>query len=68
MCAGLCPQAALSPAEQTAAPALSGEKARVRLVFSHPAAGIEGWPNLGYDSEARKAELASGPPKRMPDY
>lgn len=59
MCAGLCPQAALGAAGQAVQPALKDSKARVRLVFSHPAAGVEGWPNLGYDFEGRKAELTS---------
>ncbi|HEX8985847.1 MAG TPA: hypothetical protein VF767_10455 [Bryobacteraceae bacterium] len=52
----MCPRPA---AAQSAGPALSREKAKVRLVFSHPAAGVEGWPNVGYDFEARKAELTA---------
>jgi hypothetical protein len=31
----------------------------VRLVFSHPAPGVQGWPNVGYDFEGRKKELAA---------
>jgi hypothetical protein len=31
----------------------------VRLVFSHPAAGVQGWPNVGYDFEGRKSELTA---------
>jgi hypothetical protein len=33
------------------------QKAKVRLVFSHPAEGVQGWPNVGYDFEGRKREL-----------
>jgi hypothetical protein len=40
-------------------PILPQVKARIRLVFSHPAAGVQGWPNVGYDFEGRKAELTS---------
>jgi hypothetical protein len=60
LCAGLCPALAASPAApqpQPAAPA--ADKARVRLVFSHPADGVEGWPNVGYDFAGRKAELTA---------
>ncbi len=62
LCAGLCPvpiRASPKPAEQTAPqPGTSrAEKAKIRLVFSHPAPGVEGWPNLGYDFEGRKTEL-----------
>jgi len=56
LCAGVC------PVPTAAAPQLTGSprvKARVGLVFSHPAAGVQGWPNLGYDFEGRKAELTS---------
>jgi hypothetical protein len=61
-CAGLCSsplRAANGAAEQAAPqPAAGGNaKGKVRLVFSHPAAGVEGWPNLGYDFEGRKSEL-----------
>ncbi len=31
----------------------------MRLVFSHPEPGRQGWPNLGYDFEARKRELTA---------
>ncbi len=31
----------------------------MRLVFSHPEPGVEGWPNVGYDFEARKRELSA---------
>ncbi len=61
MCASLCPGAtgaANAPEQSQPAPSRN-EKARVRLVFSHPAPGIEGWPNLGYDFEGRKNELTA---------
>ena len=55
LCAGMCPAAAPAAAQTTPGPA----KAKVRLVFSHPAAGVQGWPNLGYDFEGRKRDLAA---------
>ncbi len=47
--------------------AASDDKAKVRLVFVHPARKIEGWPYLGYDYEARKKEIESGLAKACPD-
>jgi hypothetical protein len=41
------------------APQQAGEKTRVRLVFSHRLDGKPTWPNIGYDYEARKKDLAS---------
>jgi hypothetical protein len=52
----LCPTPARAAPQAAASP---GEKAKVRLVFSHPAAGVQGWPNLGYDFEGRKRELTA---------
>ncbi|MFN7992848.1 MAG: hypothetical protein U0Q18_04570 [Bryobacteraceae bacterium] len=54
LCAGMCP--APARAAPQGAPA---EKAKVRLVFSHPAPGVQGWPNVGYDFEGRKRDLAA---------
>jgi hypothetical protein len=60
LCAGLCAapaRAAQGAVTQNPKPGLSSERAKVRLVFSHPAPGVEGWPNVGYDFEGRKTEL-----------
>jgi hypothetical protein len=46
---GVIPAAAQTPA--------SGEKARVRLVFTHIPPQTPTWPNIGYDYEGRKKEL-----------
>lgn len=54
LCAGVCP----SPAQVAPQPA-TVPKAKVRLVFSHPADGVQGWPNVGYDFEGRKRDLAA---------
>lgn len=56
LCAGLCARPLAAAPQVAATPA---EKARVRLVFSHPAAGVQGWPNAGYDFEGRKSELTA---------
>ncbi|MHC4558425.1 MAG: twin-arginine translocation signal domain-containing protein [Planctomycetota bacterium] len=36
-----------------------GEKAKVRLVFTHIPPGSPTWPNIGYDYEGRKKQLTS---------
>jgi hypothetical protein len=54
LCAGLCSAPAIAMPQTPPT-----EKARVRLVYSHPAAGVQGWPNLGYDFEGRKSELTA---------
>ena len=61
--AGACP--ALASPALPSAPA--GDKARVRLVFSHPAKPIEGWPYLGYDYGTRKAEILKRLREALPD-
>ncbi|MEK7406900.1 MAG: hypothetical protein AAB225_17630 [Acidobacteriota bacterium] len=57
-CAG-CAALAACPGFAHAPQAPASEKARVRLVFTHPGRKIEGWPYLGYDYETRKKELTS---------
>ena len=37
---------------------LPKDKAKVRLVFTHPDPKLEGWPYKGYDYEGRKAKYA----------
>jgi hypothetical protein len=50
----MCPSPARATPQATPA-----EKAKIRLVFSHPAPGVEGWPNIGYDFEGRKRDLTA---------
>ena len=65
LCASLCAPRALTAqtaGAQTSPPPAGtarGEKARIRLVFSHPAPGIQGWPYVGYDFEGRKTEFTA---------
>ena len=65
LCASLCAPRALTAqtagAQASPPPAgtARGEKARIRLVFSHPAPGIQGWPYVGYDFEGRKTEFTA---------
>jgi len=42
------------------------EKPRVRLVFSHIPPDTPTWPNIGYDYEGRKKELAARLQKALP--
>jgi hypothetical protein len=62
LCASLCAprvmkaQAAAAPASPLRIPQV---KARIRLVFSHPAVGVQGWPNVGYDFEGKKTEYSN---------
>lgn len=44
----------------------SGEKARVRLVFTHIPPDRPTWPNIGYDYEGRKKELTVKLQKALP--
>jgi hypothetical protein len=48
-------------------PALAAERARVRLVHAHVPSTAPIWPNIGYDFEARKAELTDGLRKACPE-
>jgi L-fucose isomerase-like protein len=52
LCAGAC------NGQVRAAPSAAA-KAKLRLVYSHPAPGVEGWPNVGYDFEGRKTALTA---------
>jgi hypothetical protein len=44
-----------------------GEKAKVRLVFTHIPPGSPTWPNIGYDYEGRKKQLTEMLRKGCPD-
>ena len=35
----------------------SGDKAKIKLVFTHISPDTPTWPNIGYDYEGRKKEL-----------
>ncbi|MBI4873969.1 MAG: hypothetical protein HY822_04970 [Acidobacteria bacterium] len=52
-CAG-CAACSVCPSSASAAPE---EKARVRLVFTHPPKDLEGWPYVNYNYEPRKQEV-----------
>ena len=44
-----------------------GERAKVRLVFTHIPAGRPTWPNIGYDYEGRKKQLTAELRKGCPE-
>jgi len=44
----------------------NGEKPKIRLVFTHISADRPTWPNIGYDYEGRKRELAAKLKKALP--
>ena len=52
---------------QTAQAGSGGEKPRVRLVFSHTPSTGPIWPNIGYDFEPRKKEIAQKLAALCPD-
>jgi len=57
----------LTPVSASAAKDECGEKARVRLVFSHTPSTGPIWPNIGFDFEPRKKELAEKLKKVCPN-
>lgn len=56
-----CPAVLRRPlmAAPATASLLPQDKAKVRLVFTHPDPKLEGWPYQGYDYESRKAKYAA---------
>ena len=64
---GACTACAACPALVKPATAAEGEKARVRLVFTHTREGLPTWPNRGYDYEGRKREVAQRLRQALPN-
>lgn len=64
--AGLAGASFLATGPAGAQTAPSGEKAKVRLVFTHIPPKSPTWPNIGYDYEGRKKELTKKLRKACP--
>jgi hypothetical protein len=56
--AGLMGLSAIAAKPAAAQAAADGEKPKIRLVFTHIPPQTPTWPNIGYDYEGRKRELA----------
>jgi hypothetical protein len=54
---GACAGCAACSVCSSAALAAPADKAKVRLVFTHPAKDVEGWPYVNYNYEPRKQEV-----------
>ena len=65
--AGLAAVSALGATPVLAQASPACPKAKVRLVFSHIPPGSPTWPNIGYDYEGRKKEVAESLRKACPD-
>ena len=64
--AGLAGASLLAPGPALAQAPHPGEKAKVRLVFTHIPPENPTWPNIGYDYEGRKKELTQKLRKACP--
>jgi len=64
--AGLMGLSAIAAKPAAAQAAADGEKPKIRLVFTHIPPQTPTWPNIGYDYEGRKRELAGKLTKGCP--
>jgi len=49
------------------APAVPADKAKVRVVFTHPRADLEGWPYINYNYQPRKEQFLARLGKALPN-